>query len=89
MNKLYADLHGGTAPQESPQQSMSPIKRMYDTVKYASDPNQAIANMVNKNPRLLQVMNMLRNSGKSPKELFYELAKQKGVDPNEILRQLQ
>ena len=89
MNKLYSDLNGTNSQSETPQKGISPIKRMMNTVKFASDPNQAVADMINSNPNALQIINMLKNSGKTPKELFYELAKQKGVDPNEILKQLQ
>lgn len=28
---------------------------------------------------------LIQNSGKSPKELFYSLAKEKGIDPQSII----
>jgi hypothetical protein len=45
--------------------------------------------VVNQNPQMREVINLVNQSGKSPKDAFYALAKQRGVDPNEILRQLQ
>lgn len=89
MNKLYSDLHGGNQTQETVAPMPPKIKNLINSVKFASNPNQAIADMINSNPQMVKVFDLLKNSGKSPKELFYELAKQKGVDPNKILKQLQ
>lgn len=46
--------------------------------------NQAAAS----NPTLRDIISFVNNSGKDPKTLFYEMAKQKGVDPESILSQL-
>ena len=46
-----------------------------------------IDQMLQSNPKLQSVMNMVKH-GRNPKELFYTLAKQKGVDPNSILSQI-
>ena len=46
-----------------------------------------IKQMMN-SPQMKDVMNLVRNSNMSPKDLFYKMAKEKGVDPEEILRQL-
>ena len=46
--------------------------------------NQITAN----DPRMGQVMNYINNNGGDAKAAFYNLAKQKGVDPNEVLSQL-
>lgn len=35
-----------------------------------------------------QAMNLIKQNGGDPKTAFYNLAKQKGVDPNDILKQL-
>lgn len=40
------------------------------------------------NPQLKAVMDMVRNSGMSAKDLFYKMAKEKGVNPEDILKQL-
>ena len=46
-----------------------------------------INNLLQSNPGLKQIMTMIKN-GANPKQMFFELAKQKGVDPNTILSQL-
>ena len=50
--------------------------------------NQAMINkMLQNNPNLRPYMEMIKNGG-NPKEMFYSLARQRGVDPNSILSQL-
>ena len=40
------------------------------------------------NPALQQALDYVKQNGGNPKEAFYKLAKEKGVDPNEILKQV-
>ena len=56
-------------------------------VQTAKDPNAMMNHLASKNPQLKEIMDMM-NSGKSPKDLFYEKANQMGVDPETILNQL-
>ena len=44
--------------------------------------------MLKNNPQLNQIMKEVKDSGKSAEELFYEKAKQKGVNPEDILSKL-
>lgn len=54
----------------------------------SNNPTQFIAQMAANNPALKDIINLVSNSGKDPKTLFYEMAAQKGVDPESILSQL-
>ncbi len=54
----------------------------------SSNPNQMLAQMAASNPTVRDVINLVTSSGKDPKTLFYEMAAQKGVDPESILSQL-
>ena len=42
-------------------------------------------NLVRNNPRIQEVLSAVSNSNMTPKNLFYQMANQKGVDPNQIL----
>ena len=42
---------------------------------------------VKTNPQAQRVSDMLKN-GANPKELFYKMCKERGIDPNTILSQL-
>ena len=84
MNSLYQEM---MAKQSLPN-NMTNLKQMMTMLKGASNPQQLLMNMANQNPQMKQVLNTIQNSNKSPKELFYEMANQKGVDPNQILNML-
>ncbi len=53
------------------------------------DANNILMQMLRNNPQFKNVLNEIEKSGKTPKDLFYEKAKEMGVDPNEILKTLQ
>ena len=58
--------------------------------KAASNPQAFIQQMMANNPnQAAQIMSLLQQNGNDPKAAFYSLAKQKGIDPDEFLRQLQ
>lgn len=54
----------------------------------SNNPTQFITQMAANNPALKDIINLVSNSGKDPRTLFYEMAAQKGVDPESILSQL-
>jgi hypothetical protein len=47
-----------------------------------------MSKLIQSNPRLRMAYNMVQQSGGNAKTLFYQLAQQKGIDPNSILNQL-
>ena len=62
---------------------------MINALRNSTNPQQLFMSMAQQNPQLKQILDMVQNSGKSPKDLFYQLAQQKGIDPNQILNRLQ
>lgn len=46
-----------------------------------------INNLLQSNPNLKPILNMIKK-GANPKQMFFEMAKQKGIDPNTILSQI-
>ena len=67
---------------------MGQIKQMMNTVRMAQNPQMALNQMTMNNPNLKQVMDYVNANGGDPKTAFYKLAKEKGVNPEEILSQL-
>jgi len=53
---------------------------------YQQMQSQTAQNNLINNPQLQQVMQLVKASNMTPKEYFYMLAKQRGVDPNAILQ---
>ena len=54
----------------------------------AKDPMAAISQMATNNPQMQQVLQVVQQNGGNAKAAFYNMAQQRGVDPNIILQQL-
>jgi hypothetical protein len=59
---------------------------MYQILKFSKNPELEMQNMIKQNPQLLKLANVVSSSGKGPEALFYALAKEKGVDPNSVIK---
>ena len=69
-------------------QTLSPIKQMMNTIRNAGNPQMMLNQMLAQNPQYKQVMDYIQQNGGDAKSAFYKMAQEKGVDPNEILSQL-
>ena len=69
----------------SQQLTNNPMLNLLKQMRGAKNPNDLIVTLASQNPQMREVLKMVNQSNKTPKELFYEMAQQKGVDPNEIL----
>lgn len=76
MNPLYQQLN---------QIPNSNLKQLINNFKNSSNPQQFLNNYIKNNPQMQNIYSMIQNSNKSPKELFYYIAQQKGIDPETIL----
>lgn len=78
--------------QPTGQQTVNPqlvqIKNMMNTLRMAANPYMAMQQMIMNNPMLQQVSNYVTSHGGDPKAAFYQLAQEKGVDPQEVLNQI-
>jgi len=83
MNSLYQQLN----PQNNLLKNNN-LKNLINTFKTSSNPQQLLTNLINNNPQMQSIYTLLQNSNKNPKELFYELANQRGIDPETILNLL-
>ena len=83
MNKLYQQLN-----QQSSSEPLSEAVELNRTVQQANNPNAIMNKLIQSNPRLRMAYNMVQQNGGNAKTLFYQLAQQKGIDPNSILNQL-
>lgn len=60
---------------------------MMQAIKTAENPQLALANMLNNNPNTAYISQMLR-SGNNLEGIARALAQQKGIDINDVIRQL-
>ena len=84
-------LNNGNTPtpgQLSPQMmnNINNIKGLMNQFKSISNPNIAMQQMAQSNPMFNQVMQMC--NGQNPKDVFMSMCKQKGIDPEAILKEL-
>ena len=82
LQQLQASSAGGLSG------NLAQVRNMLNMVRNAGNPNAMLTQMIQNNPQLRSVMDMVQQSGGDPKKAFYDLAKQRGVDPNEILNML-
>ena len=78
----------GMLNQERIMQNIAPIKRMMNMVQTASNPQAMLNQMLQNNPQYKQIINAINANGGNLQKAFYQMAKEKGVDPNTILNQL-
>lgn len=64
------------------------MQQVINFYKSSSDPQGTLMRMMQNNPRMKIVMDFINENGGDAKAAFYKLAKEKGVDPEEILSQL-
>ena len=64
------------------------IKQLMQTVQMASNPQAAIQQLMQNNPAMKQAIDYVNANGGNPKDAFYKLAKEQGVNPDDILNSL-
>lgn len=61
---------------------------MVQLYKNSKNPMLTIQNMVEQNKELKTVMNFVNKNGGNAQQLFYELAREAGVNPQDVLNGL-
>jgi len=82
MNSLYQQMNTKNLL------SNGNVQQMANMMKTMRNPQATLNQLSQSNPQVKELMTMLQSSGKSPKEMFYQMAQEKGVDPEEILKML-
>lgn len=57
-------------------------------VQNSKNPNAMLGTLMGQNPQMQNVMGIINQYGGDAKKAFYETAKAKGVDPDQILNML-
>ena len=68
--------------------AMNQITGLINTIKGAGNPMAMMQQMAGNNPQMRQVMQLVNQNGGDAKTAFYNLAREKGVDPEQILSQV-
>ena len=64
------------------------IRQLLQTVRMSQNPQMAMQQLIQNNPQMKQVMDYVNANGGNPKDAFYKLAEEKGVNPDDILGML-
>lgn len=64
------------------------LQLLINNFKNSSNPQEFIERYIQSNPQIQNIYSIIQNSNKTPKELFYSIAEQRGIDPNIILNML-
>ena len=67
---------------------VNPIKQMMNMVKMSQNPQAMIQQMMMQNPKMQEVMQIVKQHGGDPMKAFYAEAEKRGMDPDEILGML-
>lgn len=67
---------------------MQQLKGIMQQVQMAQNPQLALNQLLMSNPQLKQAIDFIKENGNDPQTAFFNLARQKGIDPQTILSQL-
>lgn len=75
-------------PVFQPPAYLNQIKGLMGMMKSGGNIQSMVQNMLMNNPQTGAIMNVVNQHGGDYKAAFYDMAKQKGVDPNQIINML-
>lgn len=67
--------------------NMSNLRNIYQMFHTAQNPTEVFQRLAQNNPNMKPIMDMLKN-GANPQQLFYNLCQQRGVNPQEFLKNI-
>lgn len=74
----------GEKPQQTPN-NLNQIKNITQMIRNSKDPKNTLNILLTQNPQMQQVMNYVNQNGGNAQEAFYKLAKERGVNPEDVL----
>ena len=68
--------------------SAGPLDGLMQFLNGGGDPQKLVEQILQQNPQARQLMQQIKNTanGRSPKEMALQLAKQKGIDPDQLIQ---
>lgn len=63
---------------------MNPMQMVMQLMASGQKPEQVLQEMMMQNPNAQGMLNQIRNSGMNPKQFVEQLARQQGVDLNQL-----
>ncbi len=88
MNSLYQQLNSQPNNLSLSKNNLNNVKQLINMFKGSSNPQALLNNLAQSNPQVQNIYSLLQN-GKNPRQLFYEMAKKKNINPDSILQLFQ
>lgn len=85
-NPIFSSMYNNTNNQRN--STPNSLLAVFNQIRNSPNPNQAMQQLLNSNPQYQNVMQYIIQNGGDAKSAFYNMAAQRGVDPNSILSQL-
>lgn len=85
---MMGNQTGNTAAAKIDPNILSQAKQMMGMLQSCGNPQKALSMLAKNNPQMGALMNMISSSGMSAKGMFMQMARQNGIDPNEIISAL-
>jgi len=63
------------------------LRNAYQMLTQSRNPMQIFQNLAQQNPNLQPVLNMLKG-GANPRQIFMSMCQQRGINPNEFLKNI-
>lgn len=79
-NPIFSPSFGNRQPNS--------LFEMYKQVRQSNNPEQAMEKVLPNLPKYREIMQYIQNNGGDAKTAFYNMAAQKGINPEEILNLL-
>ena len=84
-NSILQALQNNSGVNQNPGNNMFNVVQ---AIKASRNPNMMLQQLVQTNPNVASAMNLIRQYGGDPQKAFYEEARKRGVDPNQIIGML-
>lgn len=64
------------------------MMNVVQAIRTSRNPNLMLQQLAQNNPNVANTMNLIRKYGGDPQKAFYEEARKRGIDPNQIIGML-
>lgn len=69
-------------------QMIQQVKKIMNQIKMAQNPQLALNQILMNNPNVNSIIELVKNNNGNLQTAFYNLAKQKGINPAEFMKEL-
>ena len=88
MSNLISEAMQSQINRTQTNQQINNPMAIVQAIRASRNPNMMLQQLAQTNPNVASAMNLIRQYGGDPQKAFYEEARKRGVDPNQIIGML-